>query len=586
MKERLSRKQTDLNLAKGLIPYLGNKRRLLPRLESVFRRYESGTGPTRFADPFAGSGAVARLACTRGYRVLAGDIEPYASILTRAHICTGPEQADSLFEDLGGLHAAIEHLNGVGCEASVAAGRTGYISRHYAPALTHAPNIGRERLFYTAENARFIDAVRDEICAIVNDAPEAQAMNMEALVLAPLLLEAAVHVNTSGVFKAYHRGFGGNGRDALKRIMAPMRLEAPSLYAGVPGTVRCCDAVSLFRDIPADADEFDIVYLDPPYNSHQYGSNYFMLNTIALWDKPQVSTSTGPDGSLSEKAGIRDDWKRTRSAFCSARSAAGALRELVREIRSKVIVLSYNTEGVIPLPQLCDIMSEHGHLSVETVDYTQYRGGRQSAGRRNHTTEILLISARESSNAVTVCGAELASVSGPDGRERIEYAVRLRAFSRSRFVPDRVLRVFGNRDAVHTVGLGRIQFRDGYRADVEATLEDLIQGSCDELQSACSALESCQCMDHVEELDVLLLFLRERTSVPGHRDRELEQRYITLLRKLAHPRYVRYFNRYYAEFVRDESRKNRNRAALKKLHVVACARMGDAITVASPGEKT
>lgn len=28
----------------------------------------------------------------------------------------------------------------------------------------------------------------------------------------------------------------------------------------------------------------DILYLDPPYNTRQYGANYHLLNTIALYD--------------------------------------------------------------------------------------------------------------------------------------------------------------------------------------------------------------------------------------------------------------------------------------------------------------
>ena len=69
----------------------------------------------------------------------------------------------------------------------------------------------------------------------------------------------------------------------------------------------------------------DICYLDPPYAVHQYGSNYFMLNTIARWDRPPVSEERGPDGRLRQKAGIRADWKRTRSAFCYRDTAAAAL---------------------------------------------------------------------------------------------------------------------------------------------------------------------------------------------------------------------------------------------------------------------
>ncbi|WP_436404851.1 DNA adenine methylase [Campylobacter jejuni] len=36
-----------------------------------------------------------------------------------------------------------------------------------------------------------------------------------------------------------------------------------------------------------ELDFFDVVYLDPPYNQHPYSSNYFMLNLIANYKKPE-----------------------------------------------------------------------------------------------------------------------------------------------------------------------------------------------------------------------------------------------------------------------------------------------------------
>jgi adenine-specific DNA-methyltransferase len=35
--------------------------------------------------------------------------------------------------------------------------------------------------------------------------------------------------------------------------------------------------------------EIEIAYLDPPYNKHPYGSNYHVLNSVVLWDKPTLS---------------------------------------------------------------------------------------------------------------------------------------------------------------------------------------------------------------------------------------------------------------------------------------------------------
>ena len=60
-----------------------------------------------------------------------------------------------------------------------------------------------------------------------------------SLLLAPIIYAAATRVNTSGVFKACHKGFGGYSGDALKRIMSPVTLEAPVIInaAGRPGVL-------------------------------------------------------------------------------------------------------------------------------------------------------------------------------------------------------------------------------------------------------------------------------------------------------------------------------------------------------------
>lgn len=35
------------------------------------------------------------------------------------------------------------------------------------------------------------------------------------------------------------------------------------------------------------------LYLDPPYNARQYMSNYHVLETIALYDYPELKGKTG-----------------------------------------------------------------------------------------------------------------------------------------------------------------------------------------------------------------------------------------------------------------------------------------------------
>ncbi len=324
-------------LTEQLIAYIGNKRALLPFLHGVLSGLVEEPSRAAFLDPFAGSGAVSRLARMMGFRVHANDWEPYSLVINSCHLGVGKSELQSLFGDRGGLGALLAELNDLPALPSEE-----YISRHYAPRATATADWRTERLFYTRENALAIDALRERIERLRPGEPaEPRARSEKHVLLASLLYQAATHTNTSGVFKACHKGFGGHGRDALTRILAPIRLQAPVLVdAPAPSTMDCMDAASFLRARPGD-----ICYLDPPYAGHQYGSNYFMLNTIALWDKPPVSDERGPDGRFRQKAGIRPDWTRTRSAFCYRSTALPAMKEIVEAADCRWLVVSYSNEG-------------------------------------------------------------------------------------------------------------------------------------------------------------------------------------------------------------------------------------------------
>ena len=261
-----------------------------------------------------------------------------------------------------------------------------YISRYYA-ALgddVDAADFRTERLFYTRGNALAIDKIRG---FIEREFPRRDDGRRHVL-LALLLYEAATHTNTSGVFKAFHKGFGGHGKDALKRILAPIALHAPVLIDGAaPVHVYRKDANALVRELPP----LDVAYLDPPYNQHQYGSNYHLLNTIALWDKVPAPLELDERGVLVNKAAIRADWQRTRSAYCSKRTAAAAFRDLIDHIRARVILVSYSSDGIIPFEEMKAICMTRGYVSIVTSGYTVYRGGKQSNSRKSADIEFVLM---------------------------------------------------------------------------------------------------------------------------------------------------------------------------------------------------
>jgi adenine-specific DNA-methyltransferase len=524
-------------LKKHLIAYIGNKRALQGFLASVFTSLPLEPGRTVFLDPFAGSGAVSRLARTLGYAVLANDWEFYAYVLNRAHLATERRELPELFREHGGAEALLARLNARAEKPPAEE----YIARHYAPADTGRADYRSERLFYTRENGLRIDALRAEIERIYPGFDLAgRAAREKFLLLASLLYQAATHTNTSGVFKACHKGFGGHGRDALKRIMAPVRLELPVLVDGAaPAEAFCLEAESFARGRSGD-----ICYLDPPYNQHQYGSNYHLLNTIARWDRPPVSGERRADGSLRHKAGIRRDWTATRSAYCYAKSALPALRGLLESLDTRFVALSYNSEGIIPLEGLLDILSGQGGLEAYSSDYVKYRGGRQSLARQVHNVEILLVLDRRR------------PPSAPGERElaRIVARKRLWLLWRRSYHPAKIRAAFETEKDALLLPLGggrrlRLDMPRCYRftAGLPAALEAEVAAlSLEEIEALSARLRACECADRGEELELLIGLIRESAAEngPGHREPALyRQRVLWLLRKYAHRKYLDEFAR-------------------------------------------
>ncbi|MBI4977208.1 MAG: DNA adenine methylase [Spirochaetes bacterium] len=371
-------------LKEKLIAYIGNKRRLLPFIgRTIGTLMEQTSGMTTFLDLFAGSGSVSRLARHLGFSVHANDWEYYSYVMNHPHLSLVPGDEEKLFANCGGLIRALERLN----TTPDLPHDDWYIAGFYAPADDENPDTRNERMFYTNHNARRIDAIRTEI----------ERWRTRGLIdrdgylylLASLIYEAATHANTSGVFKGFHNGFGGRGKDALGRIFGDVALTPLTLHDGPRGNVSQMDANMLVREHAGG--RTDIAYIDPPYNQHQYGSNYHLLNTIALWDKPTVNRDIYVNGKKTNKSAIRHDWIKTRSGYCSRSSAEALFSQLITSLNARYIMVSYSTDGIIPVDSMMDILNARGEVSIESEQYTRYRGAKQSIVNRTKNIEYLFI---------------------------------------------------------------------------------------------------------------------------------------------------------------------------------------------------
>ncbi|MEN6459483.1 MAG: DNA adenine methylase [Thermoguttaceae bacterium] len=372
-RKRHAAARTTEFLFNQLIPYIGNKRKLLALIHQALGRTSVPHGT--FVDFFAGSGVVSRLAKLRGYRTIANDWEPYAEAINRCYVACNRPPA---FAALGGYQQAVETLNRL-------PPKVGWVTEHLCPRDDEHYNVTTDRMFFMRKNGMRIDAMREQI-ANWKDAGLLSELE-ESCLLAPLVYQTCYRSNTSGVFKGFHNGWGGQTRTALYRIATDLTLDVPVFHDnGQPNEVAREDAQSLAERLAVR--EIDIAYLDPPYNQHPYGSNYHVLNSIVLWDKPALSKRI----TRGTKAAIRLDWRtERRSAYNHREEATAAYRRLLATINARYILTSYSTDGTIPLQELLEANVERGHVSIEMQGYKRYRVSSQRFSQKPMNVEFVLI---------------------------------------------------------------------------------------------------------------------------------------------------------------------------------------------------
>jgi adenine-specific DNA-methyltransferase len=355
-------------LSRQLITYIGNKRALLPVLGKATERVKARLGrqKLRIADLFSGSGVASRFFKAHASALWSNDLEDYAAVIGRCYL----RNASTV--DWPALRAAVAEIERRAATETFA---PGFFEELYAP-RDEARITRADRVFYTRANARRLDTYR----RLIAEAPAA----LHDLLLGPLLSGASVHANTAGVFKGFYKDkatrigqFGGSGRDALSRITGAITLDLPVLSNFE------CECHVLQGDANRNArrlEGLDLAYLDPPYNQHPYGSNYFMLNLLVRYERPQA---------ISRVSGIPDDWQR--SDYNVKKRALAALRDLLDGTDARFLLVSFNDEGFIAPELMRETLAAYGTVEVFTTSYNAFRGSRSFEKRSLHVKEHLFL---------------------------------------------------------------------------------------------------------------------------------------------------------------------------------------------------
>jgi len=387
------------------VRYIGNKTRLLSFITDTLRRRK--IAPGRALDAFAGTAAVGSHLKRAGFAVVGCDLMTYSYVLQHAYIVADAYPSFAGLGDLVDLDAPSPAAQAAGEAVSDAARplasvlahlqsavapRASFITTHYSTherhdrtnddgdARTECRAAGRDepaavpagRMYFTRRNAERIDAIRE---TLETWRTTRRVTDQEFYILLAALLEAADSVaNTSGVYAAFLKRWQSNAR-------RPLRLAMPAL---VVASGRECHAhQGDVNALVARLGAFDLLYLDPPYNNRQYSAYYHVPELLARgWfdEAPALRGKTG----LIDAAGQRSQWSvRDR--------CVDALEDLLARADAAHVVLSYNSEGIIPEPEIVRLFKAYGlrrSYHRQARDYARYRSDADGDQRRYSASRV------------------------------------------------------------------------------------------------------------------------------------------------------------------------------------------------------
>ncbi|WP_213423729.1 DNA adenine methylase [Bhargavaea massiliensis] len=329
------------------IKFIGNKTKLL---DFLIRKIMSETGLVNgtFVDLFTGTTTVAVAFKKLGFNVIANDKLESSYLYAKSGLLVNKEPTFSkLIEREEIIQKDLFDLpyNQIISELNLLQGAEGLFYNEYSPNSQH------KRQYFTESNAKKIDAIRNKIKLweeknLISDLER-------SLLLSSLLLAVNSVANVSGTYGAYLKKW-------YERSLQPITLNRyPLHFSDRNFEVYKEDANTLVKKLP----HTDIVYIDPPYTKRQYQAYYHIPETIAIGDNPKLWGKTG------QRPRREDDV----SNYCYKSKAGKELLDLIVNIDSKFIFLSYSSDGHITHEEIMDILSIRGTPMFWSEEYVRFK---------------------------------------------------------------------------------------------------------------------------------------------------------------------------------------------------------------------
>ena len=331
--------------------YLGNKDSLSERISDIIKVKTNLSQNSILFDAFCGTGAIAN-SLKHECKLIINDNLHCAATYSHGRLVA----PNCDFKKLG--FNPIEYLNNTDTKIK------GYFFNIYSLG-------GSSRMYFSEENASRIDYFREQIENWFNN--DKLSEDEYHYLLACLIESVSFVSNTAGVYGAFLKKWDSR---ALKKIQ----------FLDISDGKKTASTVQVYMDkienIIGDIN-CDILYLDPPYTQNQYGTQYHLLETLILNDKPDsVSKITG---SRSTKE-MRSDWSKIYKVHI-------LLDKIIAETKASHIFMSYNNSGDMSKEFIESIMKRYGYedsFDCISIPYKKYENWK-SQNKETHFEYLFYI---------------------------------------------------------------------------------------------------------------------------------------------------------------------------------------------------
>ena len=317
--------------------YIGSKFKLLTFIHDIVKDNIPNLQEKTLCDLFSGSNTVAIHFKDKVKKLITNDIEHYSYILASAYMTNKNIDQDkiNLLNNIPPLNSDFYNYY---CESG-----------------------NSKRLYFNKHNGQKIEAIRTKL-------EQLNIPKTEYYTLLSSLIEASDKVaNTTSVYGSYLKKVKRTAQKTLN--LKPLNIK---IIKGQQNECYNIDANLLIKNISGD-----ILYIDPPYNHRQYGSNYHILNMISKYD------------FSIEPRGITGLQNYNKSDYCSKIKAKSTFEDLILNAKFEHIFVSYNNEGIIKKEEFVEILSKFGELKIYEKNYKTYKADNNRNNKSKTTIEYL-----------------------------------------------------------------------------------------------------------------------------------------------------------------------------------------------------